>query len=159
MFKSKKVAFIEKHILKEYNNYYRFTCAYVKNKDDAMDIVQEAFYKAIKNVNSLKNLDYIKTWIYRIIINECKNFFSKNKIHFEDIDDVNIPVLDTYKDIDFDAMLNILNEEERLIIVLRYFEDFKLSDISSMLSINESTIKSKLYRGLKKLERSFKNAD
>ena len=54
------------------------------------------------------------------------------------------------------SMINILDEQEKIIVILRYFEDFKISDISNILSLNENTIKTKLYRSLKKLEGSFK---
>ncbi len=156
MFKSKKIALIEENILKNYNKYFRFAFSYVKNKEDAMDVVQEMSYKAIKNASSLKDIEKIDSWIYKIIINECKNLFSKNKIHFENIQDIDIPTLDSYKELDFISMINILDEQEKIIVILRYFEDFKISDISNILSLNENTIKTKLYRSLKKLEGSFK---
>ena len=57
---------IAEHVLKNKEKYYRLSYSYVKNADDALDIVQESVYKAISSANTLKNPNYIKTWFYRI---------------------------------------------------------------------------------------------
>ena len=72
--KKNKVSLIEKMLIKNYSKYYKLAFSYVQNDTDAMDIVKEYAYKAIKNANSLKNIYYINTWIYKIVINQCKTF-------------------------------------------------------------------------------------
>ncbi len=147
-----KVYLIEESLLKNYNKYYKLAFSYVHNDSDAMDIVQDSAYKAIKNAELLKNQKYVDTWIYRIVINQCKTFLSKNKQITDDISDVNISFNDKYENIDLKNALNALDNDEKAIIILRFFEDLKIEDIASVLDIKVNTVKSRLYRCLRKLE-------
>ncbi len=147
-----KVYLIEETLLKNYNKYYKLAFSYVHNDSDAMDIVQDSAYKAIKNAELLKNQKYVDTWIYRIVINQCKTFLSKNKQITDDISDVNISFNDKYENIDLKNALNALDNDEKAIIILRFFEDLKIEDIASVLDIKVNTVKSRLYRCLRKLE-------
>ena len=58
---------------------YRIAFSYSKDEDASLDIVQEAIAKALKNINKLKEEKYLKTWFYRILINECLQDIKKNK--------------------------------------------------------------------------------
>lgn len=147
-----KVYLIEESLLKNYNKYYKLAFSYVHNDSDAMDIVQDSAYKAIKNAELLKNQKYVDTWIYRIVINQCKTFLSKNKQITDDISDVNISFNDKYENIDLKNALNALDNDEKAIIILRFFEDLKIEDIANVLDIKVNTVKSRLYRCLRKLE-------
>lgn len=73
-----------KEILIEYikdnqEKLYRIAFSYSKNEEAALDIVQEAITKALKNINKLSEESYIKTWFYRILINESLQYIRKNK--------------------------------------------------------------------------------
>ena len=59
---------------------------------------------------------------------------------------------DLYADIDLQRALNSMSKEDKAVIELRFFEDLKLSEIAEILGENVSTIKSRLYRGLKKMK-------
>ena len=98
---------IEQTILKKYNSYYRMAMSFVHNEADAADIVQEGAYKAIKNSDSLKYVEYAETWIYRIMMNEIYRRLDTKKI--ESIDDesfVELHVEDTYGNIDLKRALD-----------------------------------------------------
>ncbi|WP_250278027.1 sigma-70 family RNA polymerase sigma factor [[Clostridium] colinum] len=150
--KKTKVYLIENTLLKNYNKYYKLAFSYVQNEADAMDIIQECSYKAIKNANLLKEDKYVDTWIYRIVINQCKTFLSKNIHITEDIYETNIPFEDKYENIDLKNALNCLDNDEKAIVILRFFEDLKIEDVANVLNINVNTAKSKLYRCLNKLK-------
>ena len=60
---------VEQEILASYEKLYRLAFSYVKNEQDAMDVVQESVYKAMKNASQIKEKKYIKTWLWRIVIN------------------------------------------------------------------------------------------
>ena len=77
--KQNREILIEENLIENYNRYYRLAYHYVKNESDAMDIVQEAAYKAILKSDTLKNPEYIGTWICRIVINEAYNVLRKNQ--------------------------------------------------------------------------------
>lgn len=162
MLRSKIHQQIEEKILNSYEHMYRIAYSYVRNEDDALDIVQDSAYKSLKNANSVKNEQYIETWIYRIVINCAIDFIRKNKNEIpSDISehlDKN-GTTDTYADFDTLQALDILNEKERAVIVLRFFEDKKLDEIAKILNININTTKALLYRSLKKLKIELEKGD
>lgn len=143
---------IEEILCNKYNSYYRMAYSYTHNEADAADIVQEGAYKAIKNSDSLKNLEYAQTWIYKIMLNEVYRFLGKTQgesIAVEDI--VEQGREDQYENFDLNRAINAMSPDDRMVIQLRYFEDLPLEDISQILGENLSTVKSRLYRGLRKL--------
>lgn len=150
---------VEDKILESYESMYRIAFTYVKNADDAMDVVQDSAYKAIKYAASVKKEQYIETWIYKIVINCAIDFIKKNqKEILTDIPEKLEPPAAPENEQDFDTIgaLDILNEKERAIIILRFFEEKKLEEIARILNINLSTVKSMLYRSLKKLKVELK---
>ena len=142
---------VEHVLLSEYNRYYRLAFSYVHNEADACDIVQNGAYKAIRASKNLKNIEYAGTWVYRIMLNEIFDFCRKRK--FESIEELNWEqgVEDTYEDFDLKVAMQSLSEQERMIVELKYFEGLKLEEISELMNLNVSTVKSKLYRSMKKL--------
>ena len=143
---------VEEQILDSYEDMYRLAYTYVRNEEDALDIVQESVYKAIKNSDRVRQEAFIKTWIWRIVVNTAVDFIRKNRKEFA-VDEVyETGKEDTYKDFDTIQALNVLDEKERAVIVLRFFEDQKLKDIAVILNENTNTVKTILYRGLKKLK-------
>lgn len=150
--KKSKEKIIEELLLNNYNQYFRLAYSYVHNDDDAADIVQNGAYKAIKNSSSLKEESYAATWLYRIMLNETFTFFKQRKI--ESIDSVTEEPgsEDNYEDIDLKRALEKLPEEERMIVELKYFEELKLEEIAAIMDENVNTIKSRLYRSIRKLK-------
>ncbi len=143
---------VEDKLLGNYENYYRLAYSYVKNESDAMDVVQESAYKAIKSCHLIKKEEYISTWIYRIVVNTSLDFLRKHKYEVVGVMDHDTSYEDSYKDIDMYNILNQLEVEDRVIVILRYFEDQKLEDIADITGNNLSTVKTKLYRALRKLK-------
>lgn len=143
---------INENLIKNYNKYYRLAYSYVHNESDAMDIVQEGAYKAILKSESLKSVEYIDTWIYRIMINEALGFLRKNKRESREIQEEDLISKDTYQDVDLRKSIDMLPPTERAIITLRYFEDLEISQIAEIVDENINTVKTKLYRTLKKLQ-------
>ncbi len=143
---------VETELLSSYDSLYRLAYTYVKNESDAMDIVQESAYKAIKHSSSIKNKAYIKTWLWRIVINTSLELLRQKQRELSTCTLEEEGAEDTYLDFDTLDALNILNEKERAVIILRFFEGQKLQEIANALEENISTTKSILYRSLKKLK-------
>lgn len=154
MKKQQKEELIEKTILANYNKYYRLAKSYTHNSDDALDIVQNGACKAIISGNKLKNEAFVETWIYRIMLNEIFRFCKTNR---------NILIVpqdmapetgkeDTYENFDLQVALDRLEPKDKSVIILKYFEDMKLSEIAQVLNEKENTVKSRLYRSLNKLK-------
>ena len=70
---------VEETVLDSYEAMYRLAYTYVRNEEDALDIVQESVYKAIKHSASVKQESYIKTWLWRIVMNTALDFIRKNQ--------------------------------------------------------------------------------
>lgn len=147
---------VEEVILEQYNRYYRLVYSYVHNETDAEDIVQNGAYKALRSSNTLHNPEYAKTWVYRIMLNEIFAFLRQPKMDLyeyieEEVENKVAQVEDEYVDFDLQRALDSLPEQDRAIVILKYFEDKKLEEIAEILNENISTIKSRLYRSMKKL--------
>jgi RNA polymerase sigma-70 factor (ECF subfamily) len=147
---------IEKALLDNYEKYYRLAFSYTKNEADALDIVQESAYKAMKNSRKLKDGELADTWIYRIVVNTSIDFLRKAKkysdVSYEDEAQNEIPYNETgYDKADVMELLSALNPNDRTVIILRYFDNLKLEQISTILGESLSTVKSRLYRATQKL--------
>lgn len=70
---------IEQIILEDYNQYYRLAYSYVHNETDAGDIVQNGAYKALRGSHTLRRPEYARTWVYRIMLNECFRYLQQPK--------------------------------------------------------------------------------
>lgn len=157
--KEKKV---KDYIVNNQESFYKVAYSYVKNQDDALDIVHDSICKALSKLDSLKDEEAIKPWFYKILINSSIDYIRKNskyvtlgeELLFEECNSN-----DTYTDIDLQRALEKLPEEYRVIIVLRYFEDMKIDEIANVLSQNTNTIKTKLYTGLRRLKIKIKTED
>ncbi len=143
---------IEQNLIDNYSRYYRLAYSYVKNESDAMDIVQEAAYKAIYKSDTLKNPEYAGTWICRIVINEAYNVLRKKQKENCSLEDLEQSCEDNYEDLDLYHAIHQLKEEEQTIIYLRYYEDKQLEEIAAITNEKLSTVKSRLYRAMNKLK-------
>lgn len=158
--KQEKEQKIEQLLLENYNRYYRLAMSYVHNGADAADIVQNGAYKAILHSEKLKNIEYAETWLYRIMLNEIFRQIEKAKrFSYQEQEedwDGSFGGLDAQmeracENADLQRALDAMTPEDKAVIELRYFEERKLDEIAVILEENVSTIKSRLYRGLKKL--------
>lgn len=150
--KHEKEELISRMLLDNYQKYYRLAYSYVHNEDDAMDIVQEGAYKAILHADALRKEEYAGTWIYRIMMNEAVNFVRKNRRDYTEVEEDMATVEDRYQDFDLRKAIDALPQEEREIIILRFFEDLTIEQVAQVLHKNVSTVKSRLYRILDKLK-------
>ena len=73
--------------------YYKVAFSYVKNREDALDIVHNAIVKALQSFHTLRNPEYAQTWFYRILTNESISFLRKNRkvIPLEDLQTPQLP--------------------------------------------------------------------
>ena len=143
---------IEDDLIANYAKYYRLAFSYVGNEQDALDIVQEGAYKAVKNAKKIKSPEYISTWIYRIIINEALNQIRENKKTVSLLADIDEGVNDSYEDPDLNIAIKRLDLIDQTIIKLRFFLDIPIKEIAAITNLNENTTKTRLYRALEKLK-------
>lgn len=151
---------IEQIILKNYNQYYRLAYQYVHNEANAFDIVQTGVCKALKSSHTLKNPEYAQTWLYRIMLNECFHYLKQPQLYsYESLQESGgleaDYTEDSYVNVDLQRALDELPDQDKAIVILRYFEDKKLEEIAELLDENISTVKSRLYRSMGKLRNAL----
>ncbi len=143
-------------IILNYKSYlYKIAYSYVKDKDIALDIVQEVTCNAWVNIHTLRKDIVFKSWITRIIVNTSLNYIKKeNKIVF--LDDEN-PLIEPEKNITIEEKLDLYNAIDLLkpkyktVIILKYFDDMKIEEISEILGVSINTVKSQLKRARQSL--------
>lgn len=142
---------------------YRISYAYVKNKNDALDVVQEVAYRSFKKIETLKNPEYFKTWLIKITITCSIDFIRKNKkvIQLDSVHEKFIGSVDEDASflITLQDLLDQLNENEKSIIILKFYQGYSFKEIAELLKMPLGTTKSVLYRALNKLRKEFKEVD
>ena len=147
-----KDAVISEILTTDYAMFYRIAFSYVHSEADAQDIVQESAYKAIYHAGKLKKPEYARTWICRIVINEAVSFLRKRKKEQAEPMPADIAGKEKEDMTDLRTALEKLDPEEKTVIILRFFEEMKLEEIAVVCEESVNTIKSRLYRTLKKLK-------
>jgi RNA polymerase sigma-70 factor, ECF subfamily len=142
---------------------YRMAFVYVKNQEDALDVVQEVAYQSFKNIQTLKKPEYFKTWVMRITINCALHIVNKNnkvvQLKPEVVEFVGSENEDISLNVSLQDMLNTLQEDEKSVVLLRFYRNFTFREISEVLEIPLGTAKSVLYRALHKLRKGLKETD
>lgn len=106
---------VEEQVLDSYEAMYRLAYTYVRNEEDALDIVQESVYKAMKGAGSVKGEAYIKTWLWRIVMNTAVDFIRKNRREISVDAFSETGREDIYRDFDTLDALKVLDERERAV--------------------------------------------
>ncbi len=127
--------------------------SYLKNKHDAEDALQNAFLKLWKSKIEFDDDLGIDKWLTKVLVNDCKNFFNLSFRQNKSIEEVyNVSTFDKYFNVDLYNAVMSLNKKERLCVILFYYDDLTISDISKVTGIKESTVKSLLKRSRNKLK-------
>lgn len=127
--------------------------SYLKNKHDAEDALQNAFLKLWKSKIEFNDDLGIDKWLTKVLVNDCKNFFNLSFRQNKSIEEVyDVSTFDKYFNVDLYNAVMSLNKKECLCVILFYYDDLTISDISKVTGIKESTVKSLLKRSRNKLK-------
>ncbi|WP_256760719.1 RNA polymerase sigma factor [Cohnella sp. WQ 127256] len=144
---------------------YAYISRLVRNPHIAEDLTQECFTRICLAVRDGRLPVSIRPWIYRIATNLCKDLWKKashrNEVPTDEQELSTKPDRDTVSSIlirqwereEVISALAQLSEDSRQIVVLRYYQDLKLQEISEIVDMPLSTVKSKLYQALRKMAR------
>ena len=146
---------LTEYLYRDQEKFYRVAYSYVKDKDTAFDVIQEAIVKALNKIHSLREPNYMRTWFYRILINESITALRKSKRQFpaiSELPDTPCTDRDPTEFLDITNAIDQLDPKLKTIILLRFFEDMKLEEIAQITKTNLSTVKSRLYRALNQLK-------
>lgn len=138
-------------------------------REDIDDVLQNSYVKAFKNLNQLKDTEKFDKWLGMIVARNCKNELVKRKdISFTDIEEDDYrfdeSIENTYDEFKPDSeasynelrdtILSILNElkpDQRMCIMMFYYQELSIKEISKALEVNENTVKSRLSLAKKKM--------
>ena len=137
---------------------FRIAMSILRNKDDADDAVCETVVCAYENLNKLKNSNYFKTWIIRILINQA-NAAHKKRRKIIYLHEINEPQYEDDYNLgsdDLSVAVGSLNLELRTVITLFYFQDLRIKEIADVLKIPEGTVKWRLSKAKEIPDRSRK---
>ena len=124
-----------------------------QDEDDAHDIAQETCIKIMKGLEKFERKAAFSTWAHRIAYHESLRFLQKRREHV-DLDEV-APYLGTPDDYGIDARdaerlvrasLDSLGKIDRMIVLFFYYDELKIREISEIMNMNESTVKTRLSR-------------
>lgn len=131
----------------------------IDNENDIEDIIQETMIIAFLNIKKLKNNSFFKTWVIRILINNCNKFYKRKK-HKSIDEDEEIKKIGSVEmdlsNIEFKDFISFLNEDERTILTLYYYLGYTTKEISKILNKREGTICSKISRAKIKIKEKYK---
>lgn len=151
--------FFEQEYTKCEKSLFLVAISYLHNTEDAKDCVQEATLTAWKSFNELKDKNYFKTWITRILINKCKDYIKKKKCTEELTD--NIEVFGNFPTEELDVIDGIckMPSKASIYITLRFYNDMTYDEVAQVLKEPVSTVKYKTNKALLKLKEYLKGDD
>lgn len=131
---------------------YKVSKAILLSDSECLDAVQETILIAYTNIHQVREPKFFKTWITRILINEC-NKIRKVQTKIVKMDDYLVPATNEYPEVfvDLQTAIDSLEPDLRTVITLYYYEDLSIKEIGAILEIAVGTVKSRLNRARTKL--------
>lgn len=115
--------------------------AYLHNTEDAKDVLQDAALSAYKAIDGLKNKEYFKTWLTRIVINKCKNFIKSRHYTEELTDNTNAFYKTNTDEIEIMDTICRMNPKLSIYITLKFYNDMTYEEMAKSLIVPVSTVK------------------
>lgn len=142
---------------------YKMAYVYVRSEEEALDVFQETLYKALASLPTLKNNAYFSTWLTRILINTAIAHLKKKRRVVPMDQDVLNHVKhtgDSSCDVRLDLLQAIeeLEEKYKTVLLLRFYRDYTVKQIATLLNCPEGTVKTRIHRGLAFLRKKLKGA-
>lgn len=147
-------------LIKEYQDYlYKTAYLYVKNEETALDAVGTAVLKAYLQIHTLRNPEYFKTWITRILINAAYDEQRKLICHSElseNLKETSREEISLEEKYDINTAVTRLSEKYRTVIILKYFNEFSIKEIADIMGAPEGSVKAYLSRARDELKKILK---
>ena len=134
---------------------YRVALSMLRCDADAADAIQEAVFKGWIYRSTLRDGERFEAWLTRILVNECHNIQRRWKRRGEPLDEGRAVLAEEPPDPELRDALMALPERLRLPLVLHYLEGYSLREISDILKIPQTTVKSRLHQGRGALRRAL----
>lgn len=139
---------------------YRVAKTMLHQEQDCADAAQQAILRAWEQLDTLHSVRYFKTWLVRILINECRTILRRQKriAPYDAAAAEAIPAPAAEDHSDLYAAITALDEKLRLPVVLHYLEGFRVREIAVLLGVPENTVKTRLRTAREQLRKDLKGA-
>jgi RNA polymerase sigma-70 factor (ECF subfamily) len=128
---------IENFVQTYQQDIYRLALSILDDSNEAEDATQEALLTALRALDSFRGASSLKTWLYSITVNVCRNRFQRHRKQER-------------------LTIHRMDEKHRIPIVLRYYHDLSVAEIASILRIPEGTVHSRLNTARRQLHNVLK---
>lgn len=130
---------------------YKTARQILNNDEDIADAMQEAILVCWEKLDKLRNPSAFKGWLIKILVNKCYDQIRKKGLVDFSEELLEIKTYSNYDRMEWQELLWKLDEKYRVVLILYYLEEFKTSEISEILEIPETTVRTRLKRGREKL--------
>ena len=168
---------------KTYPRAYTVAIQTLKNKEDALDVLQDAYVSVFKKIDTLRDESKLEAWVNRIVANRCIDHIRKYRgnnaatpfvemtpddsdVEFEDVLENENKEFMPEESVDYSAtkkimqgILNQLSEEQRLCVLMYYYEELSISEIADTLDCSTGTVKSRLNYARKYIKNEVENLE
>jgi RNA polymerase sigma-70 factor (ECF subfamily) len=132
---------------------FNYLLRLVSNREDALDVSQEAFLKAYQNLRKLDDPDRFSAWLFRIAHNEAFSLLRRRKpegdlVNEPRVKDIGGRLLPIELSLAVESALKVLSEDQREAVLLKVYQGFKFEEMAEILDCPVSTVKSRLYTAL-----------
>ena len=135
---------------------YKVARGILNNQEDVADAISNTILKCFENIGTLQQPKYFKTWMTRILINECNQIIRRYGNHCLLETFPEIPWQDaSMETVEFEELMQSLDEKYRLVLILYYSQGYKISEIAQILDVPEGTVKTRLARGRDMLAKEY----
>ncbi|MCI9047758.1 MAG: sigma-70 family RNA polymerase sigma factor [Hungatella sp.] len=133
---------------------------FFSNQEDVADVMQQTILNAYEHIGELRQTRYFKTWLIRILINNCTKLYNSQK-RMTDQDTVREEgYFDAYPgENSFFYLLSLLDRQDRVIFQLYFGQEYTTKEIGEFLGIKESTIRSRIRRGKEQLRKQIQREE
>lgn len=139
----------------------------VQDHDDADDLLQNTFLKAWRALDNFRAEASLKTWLYRIATNEALTLLQQRKRRdFSDVEDIEDDLRHSHQDglaadgdeirLRLDRAIQNLPERQRMVFMLRYFDEMKYEEIAGVLGVTAGALKASFHHAVQKIEKQLR---
>lgn len=137
---------------------YRVAKTLLRSDADCADAIQEAVVKAFSGIQTLRKDSYAKTWLVRIVINECYAIMRRQQ-RLVPIDDFTVAAAEQADYSELYDVLSRLPEEIHLAVTLYYIEGYSVREVAELMNTTQSAVKNRLMRARAKMKKDLAEAE
>lgn len=134
---------------------YKIGWAYLKQEEDIADAIQDTILNCYEKLHTLRQPKYFKTWMFRIMINSCKDILKKRNTYLSSDYELTEEGTHDFEESEWKMLLNNLDENYRVVLLLYFYKQMTLKEIGKVLDVSKNTAATWLRRGKEQLRKEW----